>query len=177
MGGLAAGQYAVLALVLLGASLLINTIAQRAGPDAIKRVYQGHMGAAVKRVLGWIAVTTVVWLGAIGAFAVLLENAWLPSSLARYAIDTELLLPLAASGVLLNTSLVEFLLIGLDRERAFVGAAAAFLVIVLGAALAVYIAHGGLWQLMWALVICRTTYAVILTSILVPAVRNRISPA
>lgn len=173
MGRFAAAQYAVLALILLGASLLINTIAQRAGPDAIKRIYQGCMGSAVKRVLGWVGVTTTVWLTGVAIFALVLMEGWLPASLARYSIELRLLVPLAIAGVLLNTGLAEFLLIGLDRERAFVTSATSFLVLVLGAASAVYLLHGTLLTLMWALVACRVAYAALLTTVLTRAIRQR----
>jgi len=171
MGAKSAAQYAVLALILLGASLLVNTIAQRAGPDAIRRIYHGRPSEAMKRILGWIAAVSAVWLIGIACFAGILTNGWMPAALERYAIAPAHLLPLAAAGVLLNTALLEFLLIGMDREREFAGAAAVFLVLVLGAALAVNLSGSGLLGLMWSLAACRAVYAAVLVIMLRPVWR------
>lgn len=171
MGEVPAAQYAVLALILLAASLLVNTIAQRAGPDAIRRIYLGLPAEALKRILGWIAAVSAIWLIGVACFGAILANGWLPSALERYAIAPAHLLPLAATGVLLNTALLEFLLIGMDREREFARAAAVFLALVLIGALAVYLTRGGLLALMWSLAACRAVYAAVLLAMLRPVWR------
>ncbi len=158
-----AGQYAVLALFLTGASLLVNTLAQRVGPDAIRLVHRdGNSAAARRQVMQWTGVSIALWLLAMAIAGSVIGMNLLPSGLARYHIEWPMLAPIAVSGILLNTALLEFLLLALDREKAFVRCAAIFAVCVLCAALAIAWLGWGLLQLMWALAGCRAIYAAML---------------
>jgi len=162
-----AGQYAMLALLLTAATLLINTIAQRVGPDAIRLATSpGGQAAAGRLVALWCAVTSGLWLTGMVFVALVVELDLLPSDFARYRLDTGLLVPIAASGVLLNTGLIEFLLIALDKERAFLRAAIAFAAAtVLMAALIAWL-DASLTAFLWGLAACRLVYAVALVSAL-----------
>lgn len=177
MGELQAGQYGVLALILMGASLLVNTIAQRAGPEAIKRIHRGETGWAIRGVAGWIATNSLIWILALACFGLVIALGWLPQSLARYAIGIEMLVPLAVAGILLNTGLLEFLVIGMDREKVWSAAAAGFLFCVLASAAFVWTTKAGLVDLMWALATCRAVYMVALASIVASGARSIDGPA
>jgi O-antigen/teichoic acid export membrane protein len=155
-----AAQYAILALFLTAASLLVNTLAQRIGPEVIRMVHRdGNGRGAMRQVMLWIGLATVLWLTAIGLAGAGFALDALPASLARYRIEPAMLLAIAVSGVLLSTSLLEFLLIALDRETAFMRSAFLFLGLVVIAAAGIYLLHSGLITLMWTLAGCRLFYA------------------
>lgn len=157
-----ASRYAVLAILLTGASLLVNTVAQRVGPDAIRLVHGGNPAAALRQVLLWSGISGLLWLAGVAGLAVIVHFDVLPASLARYSLAPSLLAPIAVSGLLLTTALLEFLAIALDRERAFQRAAAGFLASVLVVAALAAWADLGLPALMWLLAATRAFYAVLL---------------
>lgn len=159
MGASEGGRYAILALFLTAASLIINTLAQRSGPAAIRLVQRdGNHRAAVRQILLWCVISSAIWLAAIGAAAAIIAANLLPLAFARYMIDPQLLLPVAVSGVLLNTGMVEFLLISLDRERHMLRAASGFALAVILSALFVTANNSGLLTFMWLLTGSRAVY-------------------
>lgn len=162
LGEIEGARYAVLAILLTGASLLVNAIAQRVGPDALRLVHGGQNRAAFRQVFMWSAIAGSLWIMGVGLMALIVAGGWLPPQLQRYAIEPVLLAPIAAAGALLTTALVEFLLIASDRETAFQRAAAGFLVtVLLLAGLAVWL-EADLLAIMWLLVAARTIYAMML---------------
>lgn len=159
MGTSEGGRYAILALFLTAASLIINTLAQRAGPTAIRLVQSdGNHRRAARQILLWCMIASVVWLGLIATAAAAISADLVPSAFERYMIDPRLLIPVAVSGVLLNTGMVEFLLISLDRERLMLRAASGFAFAVLFSALFVAVSGSGLLTLMWLLAGSRALY-------------------
>lgn len=171
LGLQSAAQYGVLALFLLGASLLIATVGQRAGPEAIVLIHKGTPAAAIVRTIGWMTFTSATWLAFIVSFWVILHFGWLPQSLARYALTTEQLIPIAATGILLNTGMLELLLIGLDRERALARNSVVFLAAVALAAVLAVTTSASLVIIMWLLAGARAIYAIALTWAVVRATR------
>ncbi|WP_193749153.1 hypothetical protein [Sphingopyxis sp. C-1] len=167
MGREEGARYAILALFLTGASLIVNTLAQRSGPEAIRLVQRdGDHRAATRLIATWVGISIMIWLAAIGTVAAIIASGFLPESLERYAIAPHLLVPLAVTGVLLNNGLVEFLLLALDRERQMLRAAICFATAVFVAACAVAVCRWGLVEFMWALVACRVIYLALLVAAL-----------
>lgn len=167
MGREEGARYAILALFLTGASLIVNTLAQRSGPEAIRLVQRdGDHHAAARLIATWVGISIMIWLAAIGAVAAIIASGLLPASLERYAIAPQLLVPLAVAGVLLNNGLVEFLLLALDRERQMLRAAICFAATVFVAAFTVAICRWGLVEFMWALAACRVIYLALLVAAL-----------
>lgn len=165
MGREEGARYAILALFLTAASLIVNTLAQRSGPEAIRLVQSsGNHRAAGRVILTWIGISSAVWLAAIGTAAAIIAANVLPLSLERYAIEAPLLIPLAISGLLLNNSLIEFLLIALDRERQMLRAAACFAMAVVIGAIVVAVRKWSIVEFMWVLAACRGLYLVLLVA-------------
>lgn len=163
MGGEVAGRYAVLALFLMFAALLVGIIAQRVGPDAIRLVHRDQNAvAATRHMARWIALSSAFWLIFIVGAAFALAWPSLPESISRYGIEPHLVAPIAVSGILLNLGLLEFLVIALDREAALLRAALGFLVMTLIAASAVALFGAGLVEMLWALAGCRMLYGFML---------------
>lgn len=159
MGREEGARYAILALFLTGASLIVNTLAQRSGPEAIRLVQRdGDHRAAARLIATWVGISIMIWLAAIGTVAAIIASGVLPESLERYTIAPHLLVPLAVAGVLLNNGLVEFLLLALDRERQMLRAAICFATAVFVAACAVAVFRWNLMEFMWALAACRAIY-------------------
>lgn len=163
LGANAAAEYALLALFLMAASLLVNAVAQRVGPDAIKLVMKPDGAAQARRyVLGWCGITTVIWIAALSGTALFLHHGWVPASLAKYEIEPAMLLPLGVLGVLFNSALIEFLIIALDRERSLLGAALSYMGGVVLVALAVAALKWDLYSLIWLLAGARLLYCLLL---------------
>lgn len=163
MGGEVAGRYAVLALFLMFAALLVGILAQRVGPDAIRLVHRDRNGvAATRHMARWMAMSSVFWLTFIFGAAVVMTWSSLPESIARYGIEPRLVAPIAVSGLLLNLGLLEFLVIALDREAALLRAALGFLAVTLIAAGAVALLEGSLVEMLWAMAGCRMFYGFML---------------
>lgn len=159
MGVVEGGRYAALALFLVAASLIVNTLAQRVGPETIRLVQKDSTyRAASKLILLWSSVASIVWLAMIGVAAAIIKSGLLPVGFDRYRIDPELLVPIAVSGVLLNTGMLEFLLIALDRERQMLRAAVIFTLAVAAAALAVACFGLGLPEFLWLIAAARLSY-------------------
>ena len=173
MGLDAGARYAVLSLALMAALTLIGTVAQRAGPDAIRQIYAGKRTSAIKRTIAWIALNTSMWLVGIAAFAAVLWFGWLPHAFARYAIELRMLPPLAMIGILLNTVLLEFVIIGLDRERHFAACAALFATSMLVVGVWGWLVQPGLVTFMWALAGARGIYFAALAIVLLHDSRKR----
>ena len=162
LGETEGARYAVLAILLTGASLLVNAIAQRVGPDALRLVHDGRDRDAFRQVFIWSAIAGSLWMAGVCLLALIVAGGWLPPQLQRYAIEPALLAPIALAGALLTASLVEFLLIAADRETAFQRAAAGFLIaVLLLAGLAMWL-EADLLAIMWLLVVARTIYAALL---------------
>lgn len=159
------GRYATLALLLTAASLLVGALAQRAGPQAIRLVQlNGNADAATRQILQWSAIASALWLSVMVVVVIAITAQILPPELARYFDRPALLAPVAVSGVLLTTGLIEFLLIALDRERQMLRSAAIFAVTVTVTALAVAFLRLDLAAFMWMLATCRIIYLFLLLS-------------
>lgn len=158
-----AAEYALLALFVMAASLLVNAIAQRVGPDAIKKALEPDGAAASLRyILGWCGITTTMWVVAVAAAAFVLDQAWLPASLAKYGIEPSFLLPIGVLGALQASALLEFLLIALDQERRMLRAALCYLATVLAVAGGAAIIGADLYGLIWLLSGARLLYWAVL---------------
>lgn len=162
-----AARYAVLALFLMGASLLVNTIAQRVGPHAIKlAMSRSHIDTAYRYVLKWCAVTAAIWFFTIGGSALAFSLGLVPAGLAKYQIEFRMFLPLSVLGALFSTALLEFLMIGLDQERPMLLSAIAYFAAVAAVALIIFAVPGDLYMLIWLLAGARLFYGLILTFVL-----------
>lgn len=158
-----AAQYAVLALFLTAASLLVNTVAQRVGPEAIKMALSVKTRrAAYLHVIRWCSATTAVWFVALAGIALAFHLNLLPAGLRKYSIETENFLPIAILGALFSTSLLEFLFIALDLEKRMLLSAAIYVVAI--AAISAYIALAGLdiQALLWGLLLAKAIYLALL---------------
>lgn len=163
LGAKDGAEYAVLAVFLTAASVLVSTLAQRSGPQAIRLVQRdGSPKAALRQILAWCLVAGILWLGAMGIAATAVAADMLPPQLARYFSDPALLIPVTVSGLLLTTGLIEFLFVALDRERMLLRAAASFAIAVLLAAGTVTVFNLDLLAFMWLLAACRAFYLVLL---------------
>ena len=165
-----ASEYAFLALFVMAASLLVNAIAQRVGPDAIKKSFApGGAQDAVRYVIGWCAIGVAIWLMALAMAVVVLHQGWLPASLAKYGIKPAFLLPIGALGALQINVLLEFLLLALDRERRMFAASLSYLASVLAVAAAAAVMKVDLVGLIWMLAGARLLYCGVLALALLSA--------
>lgn len=158
-----AAQYAILALFLTAASLLVNTVAQRVGPDAIKMALLPETRRnAYFHVIRWCSATTLAWFLALACIALAFHFDFLPSGLQKYSIETANFFPIAILGALFCTSLLEFLFIALDLEKRMLLSAGIYVVAIAG--VAGYVAFLGLdiQALLWGLVLCKVIYLALL---------------
>lgn len=159
LGAEQAAEYALLALFVTAASLLVNAIAQRVGPDAIKKALKPDgAGAASRYIVGWCAISTVIWVVLLAFAPVILGQGWLPANLAKYDLDPTFLVPIGLLGSLHASVLLEFLLLALDEERRMLKAALCYLAAVVAVAGGAAIAGLDLYGLIWMLVGARMLY-------------------
>lgn len=158
-----AAQYAILALFLTAASLLVNTVAQRVGPEAIKMALMPETRRnAYLHVIRWCSATTLAWFFALACIALAFHFNIPPSGLQKYRIETTSFFPIAILGALFCTSLLEFLFIALDLEKRMLLSAGIYLVAIAGVASYVAFSGLGIQALLWGLVLCKIIYLALL---------------
>jgi hypothetical protein len=143
--------------------LLVNSVAARAGPAAIKAAMSSpSRREPVRHIVRWAAVAVLLWLVALGVAGGAIALDLLPAGLAKYEIQLEYLVPVAVIGVLFNTALLEFLLMAFDRERAMLWASVGYVAAILAAAALVAVSGWTLLSLLWLLAAARAVYAALL---------------
>lgn len=158
-----AANYALLALFLGAATLLVNTIAQRIGAESIKLVAEtGSLSGAITYVFWWACVGIAVWLVFIGAVGLSYYFGFVPAGLAKYEISPSYLAPVAVLGALAVTALVEFLLLAVDEERKLFMSSAAYLVLVVLGATWVWLDKPQLQVMLWLMVVARAVHLLFL---------------
>ena len=167
MGPARAAEYALLALFLMAASLLINAIAQRVGADAIKMaIAPNGAGAAARHIFGWCGIGAALWAAVLAVATVVLGQDWLPAGLAKYQLDPAFLLPIGVLGALQASVLLEYLLLALDQERRLLGAAICYFAAIIAVAGGAALSGVDLYGLIWLLAAARLLYCVVLTLVL-----------
>jgi O-antigen/teichoic acid export membrane protein len=109
--------YAVLALFVTGATVFVNIVGQKVGPEIIAREKSG--ATAAELVFGaarWSAAVVAIWLLVIAALHWAMAMGLLPF-LDKYGITPVMLLAIAFTGCMQVASLFEFILIARDMER------------------------------------------------------------
>jgi len=173
LGPARAAEYALLALFVMAASLLVNAIAQRVGPDAIKKALAPDGArAATRYILVWSAITIAIWSLVLAVATICITRGWLPASLKKYDLDPALLLPIAALGALQVSALLEFLMLAFDQERRMLAASLCYLAAVLAVAAGAFLAGVGLFGLIWLLALARLLYWGVLALFLRSALRG-----
>lgn len=163
MGSDQAAEYALLALFVTAASLLVNAIAQRVGPAAIRRAIEpGGAGSAVRHVYIWCTISVAIWLVVLGSAATVLIQGWLPASLAKYDLNPVYLQPIGVLGALQISALLEFLLLAFDQERRLLNAAFCYFGVVLTVAAGAALGGVNLLGLIWLLAGARLLYCGVL---------------
>lgn len=158
-----AAQYAILALFLTAASLLVNTVAQRVGPEAIKMALLPETRRnAYFHVIRWCSAIILAWFFALACIAVAFHFDILPSGLQKYSIETANFFPIGILGALFCTSLLEFLFIALDLERRMLLSAGIYIIAIAGVAGYAALVGIGIQALLWGLVLCKFIYLALL---------------
>ena len=113
-----AARYAVFGIFLLMISLLVNTICQRVGPDIIKMVSNLTTRYQILRYMCvWSAISIVIW----GIFLLTIILAFkfeiIPEDLLKFNIALQDLLPIFFLGAASVSSIFEFYMMAVDKER------------------------------------------------------------
>lgn len=152
-------QYAVLAVFLSGAILIVNTISQKIGPDSIKEIaVNGQLSNAYFYVLRWASYIVVGWFLTITTIAFAFYLELVPSGLTKYNLQLSYFAVVGVLGGLHVTSLFEFLLLGQDKEKEFFSAAFVYFIFIILMSSFVY------WfnlEIIWffiGLIACRILY-------------------
>jgi hypothetical protein len=166
-----AASYALLAVFLSAAALLINTIAQRIGAEIIKMVLgASSLLPVIRYVLRWSFWGIGVWWAFIFVVGVAFHFKLLPDGLLKYEIPLTYLYPVAVLGALGITGLVEFLLLAVDEERKLFRSALAYFAVVLFFSVLVWHEKLGILHLLWLMVVARALYLSLLCVSLSPRV-------
>lgn len=113
-----AARYAIFGVFLLVPSLLVNTICQRVGPDIVKMVSSStNRGPVIRYMATWSLVPILIW--GIFLFIVYLSFNYsiVPDGLLKYKISSNDLIPIFLLGIGAVSSILEFYMMALDRER------------------------------------------------------------
>lgn len=166
-----AASYALLAIFLSAATLLINTIAQRIGAETIKMVLGATSLVPVLRyVFRWSLWGVGVWWAFMLVVGISFQFKLLPDGLLKYEIPLTYLYPVAVMGALGVTGLVEFLLLAVDEERKLFRSALSYFAVVLLFSVLVWHEKLGILQFLWLMVVARAIYLSLLCISLAPRV-------
>jgi O-antigen/teichoic acid export membrane protein len=113
-------NYAFMCLLLTVAVVAINIIAQKVGPNIIA---MREIGCSTKNMLRygmkWSLVGIIGWAIFIIIYLLSRHLDFLPERLAKYHLNNEMITGLFLLGALQFSSILEFILLALDRERRF----------------------------------------------------------
>jgi O-antigen/teichoic acid export membrane protein len=125
-----AATYAVLALFAGGATVFVNIVAQKVGPEIIARE---RAGMALSELLAlatrWSVAVAIIWGAVICAVAWASSAGWL-AFLAKYELTQPMFWAILALGCVQVASIFEFILLARDLERTFLGLALGHLALV-----------------------------------------------
>lgn len=137
-----AATYAVLALFASGASVFVNIVAQKVGPQIIASERAGvSLSGLLALATRWSLVVAVIWAAAISAVRWASSAGWL-AFLAKYELTPQLFWAVLALGCVQVASIFEFILLARDREWDFLRLASVYLLMV--CVLAGFVAWKGL---------------------------------
>jgi hypothetical protein len=166
-----AASYALLAIFLSAATLLINTIAQRIGAETIKMVLGAtSLVPVIRYVCRWSFLGVGVWWVFMLVVGVAFHFKLLPDGLLKYEIPLAYLYPVAMLGALGVTGLVEFLLLAVDEERKLFRSALSYFAVILLFSVLVWHEKLGILQFLWLMVVARVIYLSLLCISLAPKV-------
>lgn len=158
-----AAQYAVLAVFLLASSLLVNTLCQRIGPDIVKMAMHSDSHSAImKYMLSWSGVAILIWGLFLTLVGVLFHFEFLPNGLKRYDISPAHLAPIFLLGAASISSIFEFYMMALDREKNWLSIVMLYLgsIVIVMAMTIIY--SPTLTIFMWLLAASRLLYLILL---------------
>lgn len=154
-----AASYALMAIFLSVATLLINTIAQRIGAESIKMVLGAtSLVPAIRYVVRWSLLGVGVWCLFMLVVSVAFHFKLLPEGLLKYNIALENLYPLTVIGALSVTGLIEFLLLAVDDEWKIFRSALVYLTVIIIFCLIVWLFSLTMQQFLWLFVVARVIY-------------------
>jgi O-antigen/teichoic acid export membrane protein len=160
-----AAQYAVLAVFLMAASLIVNTICQRVGPDVVKMALNdGGERESMNHLLMWSGTAVAIWSLFLGCTALLFQFELVPSGLLKYQITPSYLIPIFFLGAVSIASLFEFLMMALDREEIWLRFVFFYFFLILAVAAAAAFWTMSLISFIWLLAGARAVYALLLAS-------------
>ncbi len=172
-----AASYALLAVFLSAATVLIGAIVQRTGAEIIKMVLGANSFVPVIRyVVRWSFWGVCVWLAFMFSVGMAFYFELLPDGLLKYGIPLAYLYPVAVLGGLGISGLVEFMLIALDEEWKLFRAALTYLMIVLFFSFLVWLYNLSILHFLWFTAVARAFYLSLLCISLMPRISPRGKP-
>lgn len=162
-----AATYALLAIFLSAATVLMGAIVQRTGAEIVKMVLEvNSLAHAITYVFRWSFVGVCVWSAFIFTVGAAFNLELLPDGLLKYEISLTHIYPVAVLGGLGVSGLVEFLFIALDEEWKLFRTALFYLAIILLFSLLPMLYDISIINFLWLLVAGRAFYLSLLCIIL-----------
>jgi O-antigen/teichoic acid export membrane protein len=135
-------NYAFMCLLLTVAVMAINIIAQKVGPDIIA---MREIGCSTKNMLRygmkWSLIGIIGWAIFIVIYLLGRHLDLLPERLIKYHLSNEMIVGLFLLGALQFSSILEFILLALDKERRFLAWTIVFLIATIVTAFFIAIAQ------------------------------------
>lgn len=123
--------YALTTLFLTAASVLVNIVCQKVGPELIGQEKLGvPLPSLIRTAAKWSGFTIIAWILLIGSAAALTAQGWIPQALTKYAVTDDLFFVVGLLGCVQISSLFEFILLAHDKERRLLTAAIGYLLLV-----------------------------------------------
>lgn len=125
-----AATYAVLALFASGATVFVNIVAQKVGPQIIASERAGiSLSGLLALATRWSVVVAVIWAAAIAAVQWASSAGWL-AFLAKYQLAPQMFWAVLALGCVQVASIFEFILLARDLEGDFLRLATGYILMV-----------------------------------------------
>lgn len=152
-------SYALMGLLLTGASVLVNIVGQKVGPQLIRDQSAGISASQLaKLAMRWSIAVIGLWVMAVGCVALGIFFGPVADLFAKYEVSSSLLIAIAGLGCVQVSALFEFILVANDMERTFLALASGYLCLVGVIAAAVPVAGVSLVGFIVLLAIAKLIY-------------------
>ena len=156
---LIAAQYALLALFLSISFLLINAISQKVSPEIFKIIeLTKNYKLAYNYVFKWSGLFIITWIIISLFLWFFFSSALVPEGLLKYKLTDNLFVVLIFLGSLSVTSLLEFVIISIDKEKKFLKSAFVYLLFLALTAFVTFFFKFQLMSFIWMMVFSRFVY-------------------
>ncbi len=159
--------YAVMILFATGATVFVNIVGQKVGPELIQRERMGaSLRALMAHALKWSVAVIGVWIAIIAAAGALFSSGAFAFVLAKYALTVPMFVAVGLLGCAQITSLFEFILIARDMERQMLVLSLVYLGTACSVALAVALSGASVIAFIELLALARAAYLVLIVIVL-----------